>query len=108
MTVYTFSQRCNALRYNPFLVYCRELVPGAVSLTGDWAQGDDSKHDSHYKPQHFFPKCFEKIRQSEVSLGGLLSRPEVRSSLYVNSENATFIQEETFTSYSEYFVDSLR
>ena len=56
----------------------------------------------------FFPKCFEKIRQSEVSLGGLLSRPEVRSSLYVKSENATFVQEETFTSYSEYFVESLR
>ena len=34
--------------YNPFLVYCRELVPGTVSLTGDRAQGDDSKHDSHY------------------------------------------------------------
>ena len=60
------------------------------------------------KPQHFPPKCFEKIRQSEVSLGGLLSRPEVRSSLYVNSEDATFIKEETFTSYSEYFVESLR
>ena len=34
--------------YNSFLVYCRELVPGTVSLTGDRAQGDDSKHDSHY------------------------------------------------------------
>ena len=34
--------------YNPFLVYCRELAPGTVSLTGDWAQGDDSKHDLHY------------------------------------------------------------
>ena len=34
--------------YNPFLVYCRELAPGTVSLTGDQAQGDDSKHDSHY------------------------------------------------------------
>ena len=29
-------------RYNPFLVYCRELAPGTVSLTGDRAQGDDS------------------------------------------------------------------
>ena len=28
---------------------CRELAPGTVSLTGDWAQGDDSKHDLHYK-----------------------------------------------------------
>ena len=34
--------------YNPFLVYCRELAPSTVSLTGDWAQGDDSKDDSHY------------------------------------------------------------
>ena len=34
--------------YNPFLVYCRELAPGTVSLTDDRAQGDDSKHDSHY------------------------------------------------------------
>ena len=36
------------LLYNPVLVYCRELAPGTVSLTGDRAQGDDSKHDSHY------------------------------------------------------------
>ena len=34
--------------YNPFLVYCCELAPGTVSLTGDRAQGDDSKHDSHF------------------------------------------------------------
>ena len=37
------------VHYNPFLVYCRELAPGTVSLTGDRAQGDDSKHESHYK-----------------------------------------------------------
>ena len=30
--------------YNAFNVYCRELDPGTVSLTGDRAQGDDSKH----------------------------------------------------------------
>ena len=34
--------------YNPFLVYCRELAPRTVSLTGDRAQGDDSKHDLHF------------------------------------------------------------
>ena len=34
--------------YNPFLVYCRELAPRTVSLTRGRAQGDDSKHDSHY------------------------------------------------------------
>ena len=39
--------------YNPFLVYCRELAPGTVSLTGDRAQGDDSKHDSHYRADLF-------------------------------------------------------
>ena len=37
--------------YNPFLVYCRELAPATVSLTGDRAKGDDSKHDSHYSAQ---------------------------------------------------------
>ena len=30
--------------YNAFNVYCRELAPGTVSLTGDRAQGDDRKH----------------------------------------------------------------
>ena len=40
--------------YNPFLVYCRKLAPGTVSLKGDRAQGDDSKHDSHYRLECFF------------------------------------------------------
>ena len=31
---------------NSFLVYCRELAPDTVSLTGDRAQGDDD--DLHY------------------------------------------------------------
>ena len=43
------------LSYNPFLVYCRELAPSTVSLTGDRAQGDDSKHDSHYIYVMHFP-----------------------------------------------------
>ena len=30
-------------QYNAFNVYRRELPPGTVSLTGDRAQGDDSK-----------------------------------------------------------------
>ena len=30
--------------YNAFNVYRRELALGTVSLTGDRAQGDDSKH----------------------------------------------------------------
>ena len=30
--------------YSAFNVYCRKLAPGTVSLTGDRAQGNDSKH----------------------------------------------------------------
>ena len=41
-------------RYNTVLVYCRELAPGTVSLTGDRAQGDDNKHDSHYTHYHLY------------------------------------------------------
>ena len=51
------------------------------------------------KSQHFFQNSFAKIRQSEVCY---LDRR------FVNSENATFIQEETFKSYGEYFVEALR
>ena len=40
-------------------------------------------------------QCIDKVR---FLLGGKLNRLEVRSSLYVNSENATFILEEAFTS----------
>ena len=35
--------------YNAFNVYCRELAPGTVSLIGDRAQGDDSKHCAYSK-----------------------------------------------------------
>ena len=31
------------IQYNAFNVYCHELAPGTVSLTGDRAQGGDSK-----------------------------------------------------------------
>ena len=36
-------------------VYCRELAPGTVSLTGDRAKGDDSKQDSHYNHRDTTP-----------------------------------------------------
>ena len=29
-------------------MYCRELAPGTVNLTGDWVRGDDSKQNSYY------------------------------------------------------------
>ena len=35
--------------YNAFNVYCRELAPGTVSLTGYRAQGDDGKHCAYCK-----------------------------------------------------------
>ena len=40
---------------NLLVVYCRELAPSTVSLTGDRAQGDDSKHYLHYNAagKHF-------------------------------------------------------
>ena len=47
--------------YNPFLVYCRELAPGTVSLTGDQAQGDDSKHDSHFTNELSFLVMFSSV-----------------------------------------------
>ena len=31
------------VNYNDLNIYCRELAPRTVSLTGDRAQGDDSK-----------------------------------------------------------------
>ena len=50
-----FTGLVNIMKYNPFLVYCPELAPGTVSLTGDRAQGDDCKHDLHYTSP--CPKC---------------------------------------------------
>ena len=38
--------------YNDFNVYCRELAPSTVNLTGDRAQGKDNKHcacSTHWK-----------------------------------------------------------
>ena len=34
--------------YNTSLVYCLELAPGTVSLTGNWVRGNDSKQTSNY------------------------------------------------------------
>ena len=52
--------------YNSFLVYCRELAPCTVSLTGDRAQGDDSKHDSHYKILHMLLIMFRPFTTVKV------------------------------------------
>ena len=37
--------------YNDLNVYCRELAPGTVSLTGDRAQGDDSEQCAYSSPK---------------------------------------------------------
>ena len=34
--------------YNARFVYCRELAPGVISLTGGWARGDDSKQHGYF------------------------------------------------------------
>ena len=34
-------------------VYCRELAPSTVSLTGDWVRGDDSEQNSYYSSNMF-------------------------------------------------------
>ena len=40
----TCELKDNNSKYNAFHVYCRELASGTISLTGDRAQGDDSKY----------------------------------------------------------------
>ena len=44
----------SSLNYNAFNVYRRELAPGTVSLTGDRAQGDDSKHWANSNSTYLF------------------------------------------------------
>ena len=44
--------------YNAFNVYCREVATGTVSLTGDRAQGDDSKHCAYSTDPHFQRQMF--------------------------------------------------
>ena len=43
--------------YKTFKVYRRELAPGTVSLTGDRAQGDDSKHWAYSSTILFAGMC---------------------------------------------------
>ena len=68
-----FSQQCfKFMYYNPINVYCRELAPGAVSLTGDRAQGDDNKHCRDYillpRPLRHDPRFIQCIyRYSHAS-----------------------------------------
>ena len=62
--VYCF---CLIKQYNAFNVYRRELAPGTVSLTGDRAQGDDSKHWAYssvlFLPYQAVVYCFYFIKQ---------------------------------------------
>ena len=44
ISLFLGEQHVVMLSYNAFNVYCRELAPRTVSLTGDRAKGDDSKH----------------------------------------------------------------
>ena len=46
--------------YYMLFVYCRELSTGIISLTGDRAQGDDSKQDL-YNIASVISKCLQII-----------------------------------------------
>ena len=50
--IYFLAAEVNS--YNAFNVYCRELAPGTVSLTGYRAQGDDGKHCAYYSLDMLF------------------------------------------------------
>ena len=70
-------------RYNSFLVYSRELAPSTVSLTGDRAQGDDSKHYLHYNAAgkhftistHFFNHILTNEGRSSRCHSGVVDKP---------------------------------
>ena len=42
-SLFKYAYTATFWHYNDNNVYCRELAPGTVSLTGDDAQGDDNK-----------------------------------------------------------------
>ena len=69
-----------ALNAISFLVYCRELASGTVSLTGDRTQGDDSKHDSHYKRvSSFFLSLFVGVVLIFLSRVAIVSQKKSQS-----------------------------
>ena len=55
------------LEYNTRFVYCRELTPGTVSLTGDWVRGDDIKLNSYYTHSSNFNTFKETREHCQVS-----------------------------------------
>ena len=54
--------------YNAVNVYCRELAPGTVSLTGDRAQGDDNKHWAYSSDciHHIYVKNLSNLGKQKV------------------------------------------
>ena len=61
------------MAYNAFNVYRRELAPGTVSLTGDRAQGDDSKHWAYstcWYHELYILYIFVSVAQLVASLPG--------------------------------------
>ena len=53
-------------QYNAFNVYRRELAPGTVSLTGDRAQGDDSKHWAYFSVVRLYYMYFSQKISSNI------------------------------------------
>ena len=55
-------------KYNVFNVYRRELAPGTVILTGDRAQGDDSKHWAYSNAFTVkFPQTPSRLKSSDMN-----------------------------------------
>ena len=56
--------------YNMSFVYCRELAPDTVRLTGYWIRGDDSKQYRYYTLGNSHPLhvCFENRETANTGL----------------------------------------
>ena len=76
--------------YNAFNVYSRELAPGTVSLTGDRAQGDDSKHWAYSSPYStwmtmYLPGAILDIFSYQRTLG-FVRRAHLRFTLFMRGD----------------------
>ena len=71
--------------YNAFNVYCRELAPGTVSLTGYRAQGDDDKHCANCTFEIKSGDIHNVITVTNIKKINLWHRPVFLGSLSVHS-----------------------
>ena len=76
--------------YNTRFVYCRELAPGIISLTGGWAHGDYSKqygiffhsfNMARYEPRHE-KICILGLRTGQTQNGLYSHRSKLKTKLW--------------------------